>query len=196
MRIAVTSRSASVLRTLEAIILQSGHTLAKDPTEAEFVIEDTLHPASVASVPASKRASLQLVAAGAPAQEHAVPCPLRPERLIQRLTMLESTQAVALGGGWSLDGLTRTLQGAQGASCALTEKECDLLKHLAQAHPSPISRDRLLEKVWGVHGDIDTHTLETHIYRLRSKLNELTPHPCDILTQGGAYALVFGPEPG
>ena len=190
MRIAVKSASASITRTLEAIITKSGHTVAKDDA-ADYLIEDTLHPvaASTSSLP-----KLQLVEASA-AHEGAVGCPLRPERLIQRLAMLGSTQSCVLGNGWTLDALARNLQHAEGATCALTEKESSLLKHLAESHPAPMGRDALLEQVWGVHSDIDTHTLETHIYRLRAKLNELTPHPCDIITQGGAYTLVFGGDP-
>jgi DNA-binding response OmpR family regulator len=39
--------------------------------------------------------------------------------------------------------------------------------------------------------DVETHTLETHIYRLRSKLDALTPKPCDIITLDGAYQLTM-----
>ena len=190
MRIAAKSASASVMRTLEAIILKSGHSAAK-PEAADFLIEDTLHP--LPPTPGATQ-KLELVNMSV-AHENAVGCPFRPERLIQRLAMLGSTQSYSLDHGWSLDMLARNLHHTEGATCALTEKESSLLKHLVESHPIPMGRDSLLEQVWGVHGDVDTHTLETHIYRLRSKLNELTPHPGDIITQGGAYALVFGPDP-
>jgi hypothetical protein len=191
MRIAAKSASPSVMRTLEAIILQSGHSLSKSDDAVDFLIIDTLNPTAAI---AGDCAKLLLVEAAA-IHEGAVACPLRPERLLQRLSMLGTTQSVALGNGWTLDMLTRSMHHAEGATGTLTEKECSLLNHLAQSHPVPMGRDTLLEQVWGVHGDIDTHTLETHIYRLRAKLNELTPNPCDIITQGGAYALVFGPNP-
>ena len=190
MRIAAKSASASVTRTLEAIILKSGHSVAK-PDAADFLIEDTLHPLPPTTGTTQK---LELVDAST-THENTVACPFRPERLLQRLAMLGSTQSSALGNGWSLDMLARNLHHTGGATCALTEKECSLLKHLVESHPVPMGRDSLLEQVWGVHGDVDTHTLETHIYRLRSKLNELSPHPGDIITQGGAYALVFGQNP-
>ena len=190
MRSAIQSTSASVTRTLEAIILASGHQLAKQKETPDLVIEDTLHPTATDVANAVK---LTLVDKAA-SLEGAITCPLRPERLIKRLMMLGTTQAVSLGDGWTLDLLARTLQHTEGKSCSLTEKECGLLRYLAQSHPIPVSRDGLLEKVWGVAGSVDTHTLETHIYRLRAKLTDLSPHPCDIITVAGAYALVFGAE--
>ena len=192
MQIVAKSASASITRLLEAIITQSGHSVAKSDEAADFVIEDTLHPAG--NIPATIP-KLMLVDQSA-AHENAVACPLRPERLIQRLAMLDSTQSVSLSNGWTLDMLARSMHHSDGMSCALTEKECSLLKHLAQSNPAPMGRDSLLEQVWGVQGDVDTHTLETHIYRLRAKLSELTPHPCDIISQSGAYTLVFGANPG
>ena len=44
-----------------------------------------------------------------------------------------------------------------------------------------------------MQADIETHTLETHIYRLRHKLAELTPKPCDIVTVDSAYQLTMEP---
>ncbi|MBX9726601.1 MAG: helix-turn-helix domain-containing protein, partial [Rickettsiales bacterium] len=153
-------------------------------------IVDTLHPAPM---PPTSGSRLMLVATNDTATSNtpSLPCPLRPERLLQRLFMLANTQRLALGQGWSLDMLARTLEHEQSAPLSLTEKECVLLKHLLQAHPTPLGRDDLLEQVWGMASAIDTHTLETHIYRLRSKLETLTPRPCDIRTHDGAYVLAF-----
>jgi DNA-binding response OmpR family regulator len=132
-----------------------------------------------------------LITSASAANDTALACPIRPERLIQRLSQLGSTQRISLAHGWSLDMLARSLHHASGSIATLTEKESSLLKQLAQSHPAPMTRETLLTEVWGMQGNIDTHTLETHIYRLRSKLNDLTPSPCDILTQNGAYTLVF-----
>lgn len=190
MRIAIQSNSASVTRTLEAVITASGHQRAEEAETPDLIIEDTLHPTAKdkASIP-----KLLLVDKAA-SHEGALSCPLRPERLIQRLAMLGTTQTIALGDGWSLDMLARNLQHAEGMNSSLTEKECSLLKYLAQMHPVPVNRDSLLEQVWGVTSNVDTHTLETHIYRLRAKLTELSPRPCDIITVAGSYALAFGAE--
>ncbi len=60
----------------------------------------------------------------------------------------------------------------------LTDKETMLLEYLVTAK-KPVAKDLLLEEVWGYSNQIDTHTLETHIYRLRRKLMEQTPDATD-----------------
>ncbi|MFV9875139.1 MAG: helix-turn-helix domain-containing protein [Rickettsiales endosymbiont of Dermacentor nuttalli] len=57
-------------------------------------------------------------------------------------------------------------------SITLTEKEASLLKFLYNAQGKPISKNKILERIWGYMSMLDTHTLETHIYRLRQKLGE------------------------
>jgi hypothetical protein len=53
---------------------------------------------------------------------------------------------------------------------ALTEKETSILRHLCRAGQRPVSRETLLQEIWGYNSAVTTHTLETHIYRLRQKL--------------------------
>jgi len=55
----------------------------------------------------------------------------------------------------------------------LTEKENDLLTALANSYPNPLGKEQLLEQVWNYKPDIETHTLESHIYGLRQKLGPL-----------------------
>ena len=69
----------------------------------------------------------------------------------------------------------------------LTEKECELLAARVRAQPTAQSREALLAQVWGMASSIDTHTLETHIYRLRAKLETIHPTPGTILTEEGNY---------
>ena len=70
----------------------------------------------------------------------------------------------------------------------LTEKETDILKCLYRA-TEPVSRDILLNEVWGYNAAVTTHTLETHIYRLRQKI-ERDPSNADLLvTESGGYWL-------
>ena len=57
---------------------------------------------------------------------------------------------------------------------ALTEKEATILKFLYRAFPNDVTKDELLAEVWGFQNGISTHTLETHIYRLRKKISRLT----------------------
>ncbi|MDA9193721.1 response regulator transcription factor [Alphaproteobacteria bacterium] len=57
---------------------------------------------------------------------------------------------------------------------ALTEKEATILKLLYRAYPNDVTKDELLAEVWGFQNGVSTHTLETHIYRLRQKISRLT----------------------
>ena len=57
---------------------------------------------------------------------------------------------------------------------ALTEKEATILQFLCQASPNDVTKDELLAEVWGFQNSVSTHTLETHIYRLRQKMSRLT----------------------
>jgi DNA-binding response OmpR family regulator len=72
----------------------------------------------------------------------------------------------------------------------LTEKETAILKYLYRAGDKTISRDTLLGEVWGYNAGVTTHTLETHVYRLRQKI-EADPSNAEILvTEPGGYRLV------
>jgi len=71
----------------------------------------------------------------------------------------------------------------------LTEKETAILKFLLRAGPEPVSRDVLLNDVWGYHAEVTTHTLETHIYRLRQKIEEDPANARILVTEGGGYRL-------
>ncbi len=53
----------------------------------------------------------------------------------------------------------------------LTEKETAIIKCLLSAHPNKVEKENLLEEVWNYAPDVETHTVETHIYRLRQKIN-------------------------
>jgi DNA-binding response OmpR family regulator len=71
----------------------------------------------------------------------------------------------------------------------LTEKETELLQCLIKANGKAISREQFLKTVWGYSEDTATHTLETHIYRLRGKLRQ-TGEPLDVVfSEEGGYLL-------
>lgn len=76
-----------------------------------------------------------------------------------------------------------------GRKVRLTDKEAALLRLLHDAAGMPISREALLEQVWGYRQGISTHTLETHIYRLRRKMEADAAAPALLLTEGGGYRL-------
>jgi DNA-binding response OmpR family regulator len=71
---------------------------------------------------------------------------------------------------------------------ALTEKETAILKFLYRAFPNAVTKDDLLAEVWGFQNGISTHTLETHIYRLRQKISRLTKRQL-VLTIEKGYRL-------
>lgn len=71
----------------------------------------------------------------------------------------------------------------------LTEKETNILKYLYRASPKPVSRDELLHEVWGYNANVTTHTLETHVYRLRQKIEGDPARSRLLLTESGGYRL-------
>lgn len=84
---------------------------------------------------------------------------------------------------------TQTLLGPDGAR-ALTEKETAILARLAQAQGGVVPRDALLREIWGYNSSIATRTLETHIHRLRRKIEKSPLQPQLLLTAPGGYRLV------
>ncbi len=72
----------------------------------------------------------------------------------------------------------------------LTEKETAILKYLCHAGDRTIGRDVLLNEVWGYNSGVTTHTLETHIYRLRQKIERDAGTPELLVTEPGGYRLV------
>jgi DNA-binding response OmpR family regulator len=78
----------------------------------------------------------------------------------------------------------------KGAKLHLTEKETAILRFLYRAGQSVVTREVLLREVWGYNSNVTTHTLETHIYRLRQKI-ERDPAKAQILvTEAGGYKLI------
>ena len=74
-------------------------------------------------------------------------------------------------------------------SIRLTEKENDILKFLYQNLKTIVSREILLHEVWGYNSKVTTHTLETHIYRLRQKIEIDPANACFLITETGGYRL-------
>ena len=72
----------------------------------------------------------------------------------------------------------------------LTEKETNILKFLYRATEGVVARDVLLHEVWGYNAGVTTHTLETHIYRLRQKIEPDPSNARLLVTESGGYRLV------
>lgn len=73
----------------------------------------------------------------------------------------------------------------------LTEKETSILKFLYRAGGRPVTRDVLLDEVWGYNSGVTTHTLETHVYRLRQKIEPEPGETTLLVTEGGGYRLAL-----
>ncbi|NQU62533.1 MAG: response regulator transcription factor [Rhodospirillales bacterium] len=72
----------------------------------------------------------------------------------------------------------------------LTDKETAILKFLYRAGDKVVSRDVLLDEVWGYNAGVTTHTLETHVYRLRQKIEADPSNARLLITEPGGYRLV------
>jgi DNA-binding response OmpR family regulator len=91
----------------------------------------------------------------------------------------------------------KLLEGPDGKSrIRLTGKECTILKFLHRLNGQAASRTRLLNEVWGYSSAVSTHTLETHIYRLRQKIEADPSRPRLLLSVAGGYRLEAGMDGG
>ncbi len=72
----------------------------------------------------------------------------------------------------------------------LTEKETAILKYLYRSGSIAVGRDVLLDEVWGYNAGVTTHTLETHVYRLRQKIERDPSNAAILVTEPGGYRLV------
>ncbi len=91
----------------------------------------------------------------------------------------------------------KVLVDGEGQKVRLTEKENALLRCLLRSRSTPVRREQLLEEVWGYHPSVRSHTLETHISRLRKKLEPEPDSPRILATAadgGGYFVIGKGPE--
>lgn len=102
----------------------------------------------------------------------------------------QSEDAVFTIGGYTFRPSAKTLVDTENnQKIRLTEKETAILKYLYRAGSDAVPRDKLLNEVWGYNAEVTTHTLETHIYRLRQKI-ETDPSSAELLvTAPGGYRL-------
>lgn len=151
-----------------------------DTRASEAAALAVIAPAAAALDPARRGAALILLGPGeaeaaAGGEPHRLPLPLRLGALVALLRRLEARRALDMPGEivgpYRFHAADRLLlHGRTGEIARLTDKESALLAALAAAKGAPLSRERLLEDVWGYGARVATHTLETHIYRLRQKL--------------------------
>ncbi|MDP2205871.1 MAG: helix-turn-helix domain-containing protein [Alphaproteobacteria bacterium] len=165
--------------------------------------------ANISSAPAG--ADLALYAAGSAPPEGlspAVPClvldlqtPQRLGGILRRARQMIESPAFYLGdialGDAIFQPQEKTISAAGdtgSGSAGLTDKEVDILLCLARQDGQTLKRDALLHYVWRYQPGVDTHTLETHVYRLRQKLSALGGLENLLLTdEDGGYRLSVSP---
>lgn len=101
-----------------------------------------------------------------------------------------SEDAVFTIGPYTFRPGAKLLTTEKGSKLRLTEKEAAILRYLYRAGQRVVTRDVLLHEVWGYNANVTTHTLETHIYRLRQKIEPDPSRARLLVTEGGGYKLV------
>ena len=102
----------------------------------------------------------------------------------------QSEDAVFTIGPYTFKPAAKMLVDEKGSKVRLTEKETSILKFLYRAGEKVVGRDTLLHEVWGYNAGVTTHTLETHIYRLRQKIERDPSNAVLLVTESGGYKLV------
>ena len=112
-------------------------------------------------------------------------------RIRAHLRQLDASEdAVLRIGQYTFKPTSKQLISESGGKLRLTEKETAILKFLYRANSQVVARDILLKEVWGYSAQVTTHTLETHIYRLRQKIERDPANATLLLTDRGGYRLV------
>jgi len=101
----------------------------------------------------------------------------------------QSEDAIFSLGPYTFKPSIKILVTADDKKIRLTEKETNILKFLYRATEHVVPRDILLHEVWGYNASVTTHTLETHIYRLRQKIEPDPGKASILITENGGYRL-------
>lgn len=102
----------------------------------------------------------------------------------------QSENAIFQLGPYTFKPAMKMLVDEKDRKIRLTEKETNILKFLYRASEGVVARDVLLHEVWGYNAKVTTHTLETHIYRLRQKIEPDPSNARLLVTESGGYRLV------
>ncbi|MBU2960927.1 response regulator transcription factor [Citreicella sp. C3M06] len=102
----------------------------------------------------------------------------------------QSEDAVFTVGPYTFKPAMKLLVTEEDRKIRLTEKETSILKYLYRSTEGVVPRDVLLHEVWGYNAGVTTHTLETHIYRLRQKIEPDPSNARILVTESGGYRLV------
>jgi DNA-binding response OmpR family regulator len=100
-----------------------------------------------------------------------------------------SEHAIFTIGPYTFRPSSKLLLNPKGNKVRLIEKETLILRYLYRVGRQPVARETLLQKVWGYNSGVTTHTLETHIYRLRQKIEKDAAMPVILVTEPRGYRL-------
>jgi DNA-binding response OmpR family regulator len=158
---------------LRELLPQAGICLKGNRNECEGVLSTTCAEAD--SLPSLNFFSL--------------PQPLRFLDLLSLLENLPYSQALSFPH-FSVDLREKVLKNFKTQQThRLTGKECQLLRFFHHNRGQELSKDTLLREIWEYHPHAETHTLETHIYRLRQKLEENPTIPQVLLNSKDGYCM-------
>ena len=102
----------------------------------------------------------------------------------------QSEDAVFQLGPYTFKPAMKVLTTEDDRKVRLTEKETNILKFLYRSNDGVVPRDVLLHEVWGYNAGVTTHTLETHIYRLRQKIEPDPSNARLLVSESGGYRLM------
>mgnify|MGYP003630173759 FL=1 len=128
------------------------------------------------------------------AQEKPFPAPVRLGKIIDQIKLLcikahkQGTSIITFGEA-QLNTHLGTFQSEGQPEIILTEKEVEILVYLQTNKDRIVSREELLDAVWNYAKDVETHTLETHIYRLRQKIEADPANPVILKTKESGYCV-------
>jgi hypothetical protein len=157
--------------------------IVKDASDADLSLSHTQDGVSVSIAKRTDR------------EENFYPAPVRLGQIVQRVLnyaqrrfLSEGLESLAIGS-YVFDPDVGVLTAEKGKVIRLTEKECDILVYLLNKGGQSVARDLLLKEIWQYAENVDTHTLETHIYRLRQKIEDNPAAPTILVTDDKGYAL-------
>ena len=101
-----------------------------------------------------------------------------------------SGEAIIIIGRYTIHPRKKLAIDVNGQKYFFTDKEIELLKHLHRASEKMVSSEELHKEIWGASIPLNTHTLESHIYRLRQKIEANPKVPVHLITCDGGYKLI------
>lgn len=167
-----------------------------NPAVARYLADLLMH-AGIETASSAGNAALLIDCSGkelhleSPSGRLAVPLPVRASKLaefVKRSLKGDKDQKLRIGPYQLLLQECLLLE-ENGQGIRLTEKEVAILRSLHSRNGAAISRQDLLDEVWSYAQGVETHTLETHIYRLRQKIEQDPSAPVILITTEDGYAL-------